>query len=787
MSGSPVRLPAPDLPSAPRSALVIATVTYADASLRALRAPADDAAELAAVLADPLVGGFAVTSLIDAEAARIRVEVDEFLSNRTPDEVVVLYLSCHGVTDARRRLHFAATDTVKARLASTAVDAAWVIDRLDECRARSQVVILDCCFSGAFAHGAKGDDAGVGLETLAPHGRGRVVLTASTANEYSFESPADAHAHPDAVGGSVFTSALLAGLRDGAADVDGDGLVTVDEAYRYAFQKVKASGAAQTPQRWLQHGEGELVLARNARGRSVVPAPLPEALRTALENPVPAVRIGAVTELTSWLSGGDVRRVLAARSELARVVAEDIPRVAAGAREALESLAGRALGAIKAATGQPVATPVASTPTTSEPPVAPTTSPEEPPAPPRRTTARKTAATTAKVATGATTSPKPTTAKKATASAATKPARRTTPAPPTGPAPAAEAPAARTPVRPRRPAPQPVADAAAPTEPDPTSGPGTAPVRLARRRPRPPRGPTTQAPALLDQPTRGLFSSFNYHAPVAFSPDGSLLAAGCDKTAILWDVTTREVVRVFPRLGSWVTSVAFSPDGHHLATAGAGQPVALWDLREEAGHATVATTVARKPVIAFAADGRLAVSDAAEDVRIWNPRTGRLGPAHTAAPSAVLSLVFSPDGRRLAAASGAGGVRVWEGPVARRKHVLTDPSAALSVALSPDGSLVASGHENKTVRLRDPSSDDEGDVLTGHRDYVRSVCFSPDGRLLATGSDDRTVRIWDVATRREIRSLTGHTGYVMAVAWSPTGLLVASGGMDGSERVRLWR
>ena len=63
----------------------------------------------------------------------------------------------------------------------------WVNDRMEECRARQQVLILDCCFSGAFARGAKGADA-LGLDHLTEPGRGRAVLTASNATEYSFES-----------------------------------------------------------------------------------------------------------------------------------------------------------------------------------------------------------------------------------------------------------------------------------------------------------------------------------------------------------------------------------------------------------------------------------------------------------------------------------------------------------------------------------------------------------------------------------------------------------------------
>ena len=338
MTVSTVRLPAPDLPAGPRSALVIATTTYDDPSLRQLRAPATDAAELAAVLANPRIGAFEVTEVVDRSEHEVRLAIDEFLDGRTPEEMVVVYFSCHGVTDAWRRLYFAATDTFKSRLAATGVDSMWVNDRMEKCRARRQVLILDCCFSGAFARGAKGAEA-PGLDQLTEQGRGRVVLTASNANEYSFiETPTTGQPIPDSPApGSIFTAALLAGLRDGSADRDGDGFVTVDEAYAYADQQVRASGAAQTPQRWLSGGEGQLLLARNPAGRPVIPAALPESLRAALDNRWPNVRIGAVEQLRDWPSD-DPARVVTAIRELEDVADNDVQSVAAAARSALGHL-----------------------------------------------------------------------------------------------------------------------------------------------------------------------------------------------------------------------------------------------------------------------------------------------------------------------------------------------------------------------------------------------------------------------------------------------------------------
>ncbi|MCW2849709.1 MAG: caspase family protein [Marmoricola sp.] len=256
--------------AARRTALVVAVSEYTDTTLRQLRSPAGDAADFGQVLGRPDLGGFEVTTVLDGRAHEIRLAVEEFLGVCGPEDLALVYLSCHGLVDARRRLYFAAADTLKDRLASTGVEARWLLDQLEECRARRQVVILDCCFSGAFATGTKGDDT-VELGTqLLGQGRGRIVLTASRATEYSFEgTPTEASGSP----GSVFTAALASGIRTGVADTDNDGYISVDDAYAYAFDAMRSAGAQQTPQRWLYGAEGDIVLAKNPTATHVDPLP----------------------------------------------------------------------------------------------------------------------------------------------------------------------------------------------------------------------------------------------------------------------------------------------------------------------------------------------------------------------------------------------------------------------------------------------------------------------------------------------------------------------------------
>ncbi len=76
-------------------------------------------------------------------------------------------------------------------------------------------------------------------------------------------------------------------------------------------------------------------------------------------------------------------------------------------------------------------------------------------------------------------------------------------------------------------------------------------------------------------------------------------------------------------------------------------------------------------------------------------------------------------------------------------------------------------------------------TLTGHSREVMSVVYSPDGRYLASGSQDKTIKIWEVATGNELRTLTGHSETVFSVAYSPDGRYLASG--SGDKTIKIWR
>ena len=151
----------------------------------------------------------------------------------------------------------------------------------------------------------------------------------------------------------------------------------------------------------------------------------------------------------------------------------------------------------------------------------------------------------------------------------------------------------------------------------------------------------------------------------------------------------------------------------------------------------------------------------------------------------IWAVAFSPDGALLASGSDDRTIKLWD--VATRRSLATlrgHTDWVWSVAFSPDGALLASGSEEYRVRLWDLNTGQFLTSLHGHTNRVRSVAFSPDGALLASAGDDQTVRLWDVVARQPLATLEGHTAWVWSVAFSPDGALLASGSQD--RTVKLW-
>jgi tetratricopeptide (TPR) repeat protein len=320
-----------------REALIVASAQYTDPLLRQLQAPAADAAGLIDVLSNQEIGGFQTKALIDRPSYEIAAAIEEFFIDRQPDDLLLLYFSGHGIKDVDGRLYFATTNTKRSLLLATSVPASMVNDAMLRSRSRREVLILDCCHSGAFARGmvAKSDSS-VGISDSF-QGTGRIVLTASDATQYALEAE-------QATGTgvrSIFTEVLVNGLKTGEADTDFDGRITLDELFAYTEDKVLQRTPNQKPMKWALGVTGSMIIAQN-KNPVIHPAELSPNLLEALDKDnLPSIRQVAVKELGKILARQDRALALAAELKLNELVADDSRTIQELARGILAEKASR--------------------------------------------------------------------------------------------------------------------------------------------------------------------------------------------------------------------------------------------------------------------------------------------------------------------------------------------------------------------------------------------------------------------------------------------------------------
>jgi WD40 repeat protein len=279
----------------------------------------------------------------------------------------------------------------------------------------------------------------------------------------------------------------------------------------------------------------------------------------------------------------------------------------------------------------------------------------------------------------------------------------------------------------------------------------------------------------------------------ALSRDGRLIAAVSERGLQVWALPRPPDSFPFP--GHAEGLFAITADGATLASTDNHGEITLWDTATGQPRATLpgyrdsafASHQLLAPAVVsltFSPDGKLLASGCKDDcVRIWDVQEKKLhttftghrrwGNAVAACPAALLMAVAGADGR----------IQLndrQKGPHELRAH----DKPIFALAVTADGKLLASGSEDRTIKLWDVATSRERRTLTGHTGAVRALAFSPDATTLASAGDDGSVRLWDVATGQGRASWKAHTGKVRALAFSGDGRQLASGGDDKS--IKLW-
>jgi WD40 repeat protein len=206
---------------------------------------------------------------------------------------------------------------------------------------------------------------------------------------------------------------------------------------------------------------------------------------------------------------------------------------------------------------------------------------------------------------------------------------------------------------------------------------------------------------------------------ICFTPDERrvISASVLDKSIMVWDVASGEVVHRLTGLTGPATTLAVSPDSRWLASCSFDPP-----------------------------------PEGDEALRLWDLRTGREAKRLPHQFHSIWALAFSPDGSRLAAGgvevrrSPPGRVQVWEVPTGKALLTFdTHTQSVQHVAFSPDGRTLATGDGHGNLRLWEVATGGERLRLQGHEGAIEAIAFAPDGRSLAAASPDAPVFVWDVA------------------------------------------
>jgi WD40 repeat protein len=244
---------------------------------------------------------------------------------------------------------------------------------------------------------------------------------------------------------------------------------------------------------------------------------------------------------------------------------------------------------------------------------------------------------------------------------------------------------------------------------------------------------------------------------LAFSPDGRTIASGGYRTVKLWQRPATNRLREIA-VGAAVTTVAVSPNGQTLATAGADNAIKLWNLADGAAGKVLAGHAAAIHSLAFSADGtKLASASEDKTIRVWNVADGAEA-NKIESPAPAKAVVFTADGAKVIVGQADNIIRVWPIPAAApftpEKEIKGHTGPINALALIAPGAQVLSGSEDQTARVWDLAAGNQVRQFA-HGGPVNSVAVRADGLFVATGSANNIAKLWNNQNEAQVAELKG--------------------------------
>jgi len=711
-----------------RLALIIGNSQYLDKKLSYIPAPEADIIALSNVLNDANIGAFDHVEVVQNQPYSIvKRAITSFYTRKKPGDLILLYFSGHGVLDDDGRLYLALKDTEYDLLGGTALRATFITEQMNKSRSKSQVLILDCCNSGAVGRGTKGAP-GIKMGTAATFhgtGSGRVILTATDAAQYAWNG--------DQVTGrpqtSLFTSYLIRGLQTGEADSDQDGEITLDEIYEYVYTKVIDKVKNQTPGKWAFGQRGEIIIAHNPTPGLAIPSKIPPELIYALKSSFPGLRAGAIRELDKITHNADKGTLEEAYKLLQKMVQDDSTTVSLAAAKLLTKLSPTPF-ALKA---QSQRIQVANAHLVAE-----------------------------EKCWGIGTlnqlllSPD----KQAFMIASSlglhfygleqlEELNRID---------------SRAWVR------------CAAFSPDgKTVAAGFSDGNLI----------------LYSTISGNPISIHKHHTHsvscLIFLPGEDQLVAGyVDGRIIVLNLDSPEKPFLLEEHSGSVNCLAYSPAGDLLASASSDQSIILWDANRKTAPRKFYGHTAPVWTIDFSPDGQLIASGSSdENIIIWSTTSGKVISRLTGHLGKVNCLTFSNDSTMILSGGENGKLTLWNASLAeplltQQGHLLP----VLSVCFYPGDRKFISASEDNSVIIWDTRSGSQEKTLAQHTSSLYCIDFSPSGSQLAIGSRDGSIQIWDIDTNKTIQTIFGHKGSVHNLAFTADSSSLFS--VSRMDQITLW-